>query len=269
VNRCVFINLDEAAERRSQIEASFGRTVRAGWSLERFPALGPPQVSDVPGSLSPAEKGCFASHSSVIAARLDDDDHLFVAEDDAVFSPQTFALVDQLFANQTWDVIFTDAALCDLALMLQLARQRDAMVARGEYNSIDLKGRSFFGATAYAVRGSSKRRLHAALAARTSLDLPYDLALRDLCHEGALRMAVCFPFVTTVAAQADASQIQGGEHAVFDQTLNAFRRLMYVARDLDICRRDAADLGARCDGPSRMVGTVFAAMASAAFPLDR
>lgn len=269
MKRCVFINLDSATDRRRQIEDSFARTTPAGWSLERFAALAPHDVSDVPGSLTPAEKACFASHRQAIGAHLDDDDHLFVAEDDAVFSPQTFALVDQLLARQSWDVFFTDVALCDLGLMVLLAKRRDEMIARGEYMTIDLRERSFFGATAYVVGGGAKRALHAALTAQTELNQPYDLMLRDLCRRGAMRMAACFPFVTTVAEHADTSQIQGVEHAFFDQTLNAYRRLMYADRDLETCRRDAERLAARSGEVSSMVGTIFAAIASPSFQLDR
>jgi hypothetical protein len=267
--RCRFINLDAATDRRRQLEASFARTLPAGWSLERFAALGPEDVRDVPGSLTPVEKACFASHRAAIGAALDDDDHLFIAEDDAVFSPQTFALVDQLLARQDWDVLFTDVALCDLGLMAHLAKRREGMAARGEYSCVDLRGRSFFGATAYVVSGRSKRALHAALGGSAELNQPYDLALRDLCHSGALKMAACFPFATTLGAQADASQIQGTEHAVFDRTLNAYRRLMYADRDLAACREDTARLAAGCDEVSAMVGTIFAAIVSPAFEIDR
>lgn len=267
--RCLFINLDAATDRRRGVEESFARTLQAGWTLERFAALGPSDLRDAPGTLTPAEKACFASHRAAIGSGLDDDDPLFIAEDDAVFSPQAFALVDQLLARHDWDVLFTDVALCDLAMMVHLAKRRDGMVARGEYSCVDLRGRSFFGATAYVVNGRSKRALHTALGANAELNQPYDLALRDLCHSGQLKMAACFPFATTLGPQGDASQIQGTEHAVFDRTLNAYRRLMYADRDLAACRQNIAGLEAGCDETSRMVGAVFAAIVSPAFQIDR
>jgi glycosyl transferase family 25 len=267
---CVFINLPAAAERRTGLEASFAGAQACGWTLHRFEALGPSQVASVGGALTPSEKACFASHRTALGRHLGDDDPILIVEDDAVFSPQTFGVLDAMLAQAgDWDVLYTDAALCDFNLMVHLANRRDAMAARGEYQAIDLRGRSFFGATAYAVRGAAKARLHAALAAAEALNQPYDLFLRDLINTGALKAAVCFPFLTTLAPQADASQIQAKETAVFDATLNAYRRLMYVARDLDRCRTDAQRLAAHTNEASRLVGSVFATIVSPEFPLER
>ena len=271
MTRCVFINLAAAAERRGAVEASFAAAAPAGWSLERFEALTPSDVAAVPGGLKPAEKACFASHRAALAADLDSAGHLMIAEDDVVFSPRTFAALDQLLAQAPdWDVLFTDVAFCDLALMVHLARRRDPMAAAGEQMILNLRGRAWNGATAYLVRGSAKARLHAALAAATAMDRPYDLFLRDLCEAGELKAGVCFPFLTTVSAAADASQIQSGPDVVFDQTLSAFRRLMFVERDLDQCRADTQRLRTLSGGEAAdMVGTVFATLVSPAFPLDR
>jgi GR25 family glycosyltransferase involved in LPS biosynthesis len=268
---CVFINLPAAEDRRGSVEGSFAAAQTADWRLERFEALAPPDVAGIPGALRPAEKACFASHRAALGGCLQDEDPVLIVEDDAVFSPQTFGVLDGLLARGgDWDLIFTDAALCDFNLMVHLASRRDGMTARGEYLPVDLMGRSYFGATAYAVRGSSKRRLHAALAEAVTLDRPYDLFLRDLIHSGEFKAAVAFPFLTSLSPQADGSQIQGGEARVFDTTLNAYRRLMYVARDLDQCRADAERLcAANGDEASRMVGDVFATIVSPAFPLDR
>ena len=267
---CVYINLDAAERRRRAVEASFARAAPQGWSLQRFAALAPADVADLPGRLSDAEKGCFASHRAALGKALDDEADLFVAEDDIVFSRQAFGVVGGFLGRGgDWDVLLADVALCDLSLMIHLARARDGMVGRGEYTLVDLARRSWFGATAYAVRGASKRKLHDLLSADSALDQPYDLKLRELGQAGAIRIAACFPFVTTVAAEADRSQIQQAPHAFFDQTLNAYRRLMYVERDLDQCRRDNARLRAQCDEPSALVGDIFAAMVTPAFPLDR
>ena len=84
-----------------------------------------------------------------------------IVEDDAVFSApglqgrSTSSSWPQHGASRT--SCFTDAALCDFNLMIHLASLRDRMIARGEFDCRStLAGRSFFGATAYAVRGASK-----------------------------------------------------------------------------------------------------------------
>ncbi len=266
---CVFINLPAAIARRASVEASFAAAQSGGWALQRFEALGPADVAAIGGGLTPTEKACFASHRAALALHLEGDDPVLIVEDDAVFAPQAFTVLDGMLAQAgDWDILYTDAALCDFNLMVHLASRRDSMAGRGEFLPVDLKGRSFFGATAYAIRGAAKARLHAALTA-DEISQPYDLFLRDLIHKGEFKAAVCFPFLTSLAPQADASQIQGGDTAVFDATLNAYRRLMYVDRDLGQCRADAQRLGAHSDEAARLVGGVFAAIVSPAFPLDR
>lgn len=267
---CVYINLAAAQDRRRSVEASFAEAQTGGWMLQRFEALGPSDGAALPGTLFDAEKACFASHRAALGQHLEGDEPVLIVEDDAVFSPQAFGVLDGMLAQAgDWDILYTDAALCDFNLMVQLASRRDGMVEGGQYLAVDLAGRSFFGATAYAVRGAAKARLHAALATAEALDQPYDLFLRDLIHSSAFKAAVCFPFLTTLSALADGSQIQSGDSAVFDATLNAYRRLMYVDRDLDRCRADGLRLAAHADEAQRLVGGVFAAIVSPAFPLDR
>jgi GR25 family glycosyltransferase involved in LPS biosynthesis len=268
---CVFINLPAATARRASVEASFTAANTEGWYLRRFGALGPDNVADLSGTLKPAEKACFASHRAALGACLGDEEHALIVEDDAVFAPQAFGVVDALFAqNPGWDVIYTDVAICDLSLMVHLANRRDAMVGQSEFLTIDLAGRSYAGAAAYAVRGSAKQRLHAALSVSSRLDQPIDLFLRDLAHGPDFKIGVSFPFLTAPAGLADAgSQIQGEEVALFDATFNAYRRLMFVERNMDQCRADSERLSAHTDETARLVGGVFAAIVSPAFPLDR
>lgn len=271
VRSCTFINLATAHERRAAVEASFAAASPSGWALERFEALTPADISETPGTLKPAEKACFASHRAALGRHLADDEPVLLAEDDVVFSSKAFGVLDMFLERAPhWDVIFTDIALFDLGLMVQLARRRDEMVRRGEFQVTDIGARSVAGATSYVVRGEAKARLHAELSAAEALDQPYDLFLRDLGRAGKLKMGVCFPYLTTVSPLADRSQIQAGSDLVFDETLSAFRRLMFVERDLEQCRRDAARLrAAHGDEVSEMVGTVFGTLVSPAFPLDR
>jgi GR25 family glycosyltransferase involved in LPS biosynthesis len=268
---CVFINLPAAAQRRASVEAAFAQAAHEGWALQRFEALGPEQVAQAPGSLSAAEKGCFASHRAVLAQHLEDEALLFVVEDDAVFSPGAFAVVDAMLARaQDWDLMFTDVAICDIALMVHLARLRDGLVARGEHLAVQLSRRLFYAATAYVVRGPAKRALHALLAEATELDRPYDLYLRDLSQAGRLKLGACFPFVTTLAPEAEESQIQGDDARLLGRTLNAYRRLMYEGRDLAACRAAIAPLRAAVSTePSRLVGELFSIISAPDFPLER
>jgi GR25 family glycosyltransferase involved in LPS biosynthesis len=240
---CVFINLPAATTRRAGVEASFAAAPTGDWALQRFVALGPNDVLDIPGSISPTEKACFASHRAALAETLGDQDHLMIVEDDAVFSPQTFTVIDGLLdAFPKWDVIYLDLSIGDFGLLAVMASRRDAMVAEGRYDILDLAKVSHAAMSAYVVRGSAKRKVHAELNAAVELDTPVDLYLRDSGHAGHIASGGVFPFLTTISSQAEISQIQVVGSAVFDPSMNAFRRLMFVARDDEGIRAEVGRL---------------------------
>jgi GR25 family glycosyltransferase involved in LPS biosynthesis len=269
---CVFINLPAASARRASVEASFGAAGAIGWTLRRFEALGPADVTEVTGVLTPREKACFASHRAALASSLDDDGPILIVEDDSLFAPGAFTVLDALLAlTPAWDLVYTDVALTDLALMIELARRRDVMAGRGEVMALDLAGRPYAGAGAYAVSGPAKRRLHDALSRTEMLDRPIDLLLRDLAASGEFRAATAFPFLTAPAPLADqGSQIQTGEAAAFDAAFNIFRRAMWRGRDAQQSAQDLAWLQAQAGGHTeRLVGGLFAAFAAPGFPLYR
>jgi GR25 family glycosyltransferase involved in LPS biosynthesis len=266
---CVFINLAEAAERRVAFEADFAAARPEGWTLARFEAYGAQAVEALPGALKPAEKGCFASHRAALAAHAAGPDPVLVAEDDVRFASGALGIVDAMLAASDWDILFTDVGLCDLPQMVQLAGRRAALAQQGQFLLLDLRGRRYFGATAYAVRGASKPKVLAALEAAEALDQPYDLFLRDLARTGALKAAVCFPFLSTPAATADRSQIQTDQTAPFDRAMTAYRRLMFLHPDLDAGRRDIAALRDAFVTPeAALVGEIFSVLASPGFPLE-
>jgi GR25 family glycosyltransferase involved in LPS biosynthesis len=259
--RAVYINLDRAKERRAEIEASFARVPHAGWTLERLPAATAAEMVTTPGSLSPAQKGCFESHRRLLASALDDEAPLFVLEDDTAFSALTFPVIGELLRRPAdWDILFTDVNIADGGFALQLAARRDDMVQARQFVATPLTGRKFSASGAYVVRGASKRRLHALITEADALDTPYDLFLRELCDGGRLKVGACFPFVTMPTAQAERSQILTEEIDAAHQALTAFRRLMFVERDLEACRRADAALRAQCSEVQLMVGTILSTL---------
>jgi GR25 family glycosyltransferase involved in LPS biosynthesis len=266
--RCFYINLDAAERRRSDLEASFRASAPSGWDLIRFPAHGPHEAVGLPGAQSAPAKACWLSHRAAIAATLGDVEDVFVVEDDTVFSPQAFRMIGQfLAAAPTLDIIFTDVVVTDPARMLALAKRRQALAAAGNYALQDLAETGFAAASAYVVRGTSKRRVLELLDAFTAYDVPYDVALRQLVHGQRLRAAVAFPFLTTVSAAANQSSIQPATLQFRDATLNALRRLMFVGRDMDAMRKEIGDLtAAHGDEGAALVGAVIAAMVSDSFP---
>lgn len=263
--RIHYINLDGALERRAALEANVA-AVAPGAELVRFPAVTAEEAAGTPGPLTPNEKGCFRSHRELLASR-DPGETILVLEDDARVSRLALPALNTTLAatGDAWDVIFTDVAIGDCDLMAELIRRRRKARA-GQFGLLDLRPLHFSGTTAYAVRGGFREELNRLLARYAELNTPYDLAMRALIQEGAVRGACLFPFVTTLADIAVDSQVQTSAKAVKDLPLNLFRRLMWVDRDVEECLALAKALDAlMCDDEARIGGAVFAALSSSAF----
>jgi GR25 family glycosyltransferase involved in LPS biosynthesis len=272
--QCFYINLEGASARREQIERSFQQHRAPHWSLHRFPALDPQYVRQhgILGRIRDNEKACFASHRELVRATLHDEHPILVLEDDAVFCARTFTTLEQLLqsdAGGPCDITFTDVLLSDIWWMLELARvrydwdQRHRDRPHPEFLYIDLARANFCAATAYVVHGPSKSRLVRWLDSAAPMDIPYDLYIRKLVHEGHLKARCVFPFLTTLSPAATASQLQLPHDAAPSFVWNTFRRLMWLGRDLRAERAALARLSAElCDEEFLAVGTVVAAMMS-------
>lgn len=258
--RAVYINLDTAAERRALLEASFARVPQAGWELARFPAVTAAEAAAAPGAILPTEKACFESHRRVIAQSLADDRPLFVLEDDVAFSQIVFPFLSAVADHPgDWDLLFTDVALIQAGHMMRIARQREELARESEVSILPLRGVYFASAAAYLVRASSKAKLHGLLQEPRALDLPYDIYLQELSASGRLNVSACAPFLTTLAPVSGQSQIK--EHPLLQhRAMDAFRRLMFVERDMAACNREAAGLRAEAPEPARLLGDILGAL---------
>lgn len=264
---CVYINLERAVERRRALESSFERCSGSRWRLYRFQALDADYVrrNSIPGALRDAEKACFLSHRRVIESSLGSSDSLLVLEDDAVLGSHTAQQLEELVSRDAaaWDLAFTDFIVPDLAWMAGLFKLRKRLA--GEIKLLDLSALPFAGSTAYVVNGRSKARLAGLLAEASSLDVPYDLYLRDLVYKKQLVACGFFPFITSLSAVAHQSDIQP-ERKTETLVWDAFRKLSWADRDLEQQRpllRTIADTF--CDEESAAFGTLVAAMTSRAF----
>lgn len=268
---CVFINLDSATDRRRSVEASFARARPAGWSLTRFAARTPDHPATPAGSTTPAERACFASHRDALVSQLDIPGPTMIVEDDTVFSTGAFeGINDILAAAPQWDVVFTDVGFIDMNLMTWLAHERPALMAAGGCRVVNLKPHRWFAAAAYVITEPAKAKLADILTNIDTVDLPYDLVLERLANEGHMTMGACFPFLTTLAEHGDRSQIQSTEHLNFDLVRNAYRRLMFIERDMDACRAEGERLKAQTAEDAQLFGGLFAAMSTpGVYPIDR
>ncbi|WP_421936317.1 glycosyltransferase family 25 protein [Phenylobacterium sp.] len=265
--KCHYINLDTATARRANLEAAFRAVNPAGWELVRIAASGPDAAAGVQGAITATEKACWLSHRRAIEAALGDDEPVVIVEDDVRFSPRTFPILAALAtADSEWDLLYSDVILTEISSMVTYARDWPQLARAGNFRMQDLATLPFVGAAGYVVRGGSKRRVLEALDS-LPFDRAYDVALRDLIHQGVLQGRACFPFLTAPSVDADASTIQPSQLQFRDAAINAFRRLMFVDRDLEASRRDVAALEAAHGDPAATVlGGVLGALVSSKMP---
>ncbi|WP_374468311.1 hypothetical protein [Phenylobacterium sp.] len=260
------INRDGAAERRRNVEASFAATAPPGWELVRVAAREGAEPAAEAGGLTPAERACRLSHLDALAMAGPED--VLIVEDDTRFSPKVFAVATgMLAAAPDCDLLFTELMPTDVRLLADLARQWPALTRKGDFLMQSLARTGFIGASAYLVRGGAAAKIAAALAAPELAAVPYDIALGKLAQSGTIQARFAFPFLTAPSEDADRSQIQGADADLRQATLHAFRRLMFVDRDLAGSRAEMARLtAAHGDEGAKLMGAVFAALISEAFP---
>ena len=232
--RCVYINLDRDIARLNTIEQSFAAANAENWALERFPAVDIKYVVDhaIPGRIAPAEKGCFLSHKHIMMQNKDCPESIFITEDDAVFSPNTHRIIEDLLKKiegaAEWDLLFTDIGIPAIGVMADMLKMTQDVFNKGTIELVNLAQLSaFFGSTAYVINHRSIPKI-LKLMGDGALDLPYDLFLRSMIHKGMINAYVTVPFITTVSDDGLSSSIQGSEHAKTDLVWNLFRKMVWL-----------------------------------------
>ena len=221
--------------RKHALESNFQANKALGWSLRRVDALAANAVAHQPPScLRDPEKACFLSHIKAIETAKLSAGHVMIAEDDIQFGARSLAAIDAALARapaDSWDIIFTDIWVTSTHAMLDLLLLRRRVCGDAAPRLINLGRMPFVGATAYIVNANSRDKILYLLPRGDPLEIPYDVYLQQLIHNNRLRGFVTFPFATTLSSNAETSQIE--EAPSRDKTaMNAFRRLMWLERDI-------------------------------------
>ena len=226
--RSYYINLDDASERRSALEASFARHAPAGLALTRVPAIDARHgaAPAMPGTIRSAEIACFLSHRKALEVALASEGDALILEDDALLGPSTFPQLSRAKAMQddTVDIVFIGSAICDFSTLSLLLLLRRTMLQRGETTGIDAAGVFFAGADAYVVKQRAKPKLLGLIHGLRVLDQPYDLQLRSWINQQQIKAVIVFPYLSSLSPQADISQNANTNTAVL--AWNAMRRIM-------------------------------------------
>jgi GR25 family glycosyltransferase involved in LPS biosynthesis len=272
---CFYINLDSQVDRREFIEGMFANYKKSTWNLIRERAIGKSDIefSGVPGSLSFSEKACYLSHLGILEKKINANSPFMVLEDDVIFGQDTCDVIEnslsQLGNGVDWDLIFTDIGVSHPVSIIELIFTHKGLMKRKMRQLINLEKLDFFGSTSYIVNHKSTNKLLSLLTQSDDLNVPYDLLLRQLIHEGKLKSYVIFPFVTSISIYADKSQIQTDLSSSSDLVWNSFRRLIWGEYDAEKMKAALTYLDEKiADDNSRNFSIILSALISNKFRLE-
>lgn len=228
-----YINLAHQAARRQALEENFRAVNAKGWRLTRIEAVTAGEMAGrFAGRIGDGEKACFHSHIKALTLALQTPGPALIAEDDIQFGRRSFETIEQTLAKipaTAWDIIFTDVSITNIHAMTDLLLMRRQAV-EGAFGLVNLARMPFAGSAGYIVNDHAKEKLLALISDPGPLDFPYDIFLQRAIADGKLRGFVTFPFATTLAAEADNSTLR--HPASHETAMNAFRRLMWLERDV-------------------------------------
>lgn len=256
----LYINLDRATGRREAIERSIASSHFSDrWSFFRYAAVAADsdRVRNAPGRISDSYKGNFLSHRHCLQLSLKSDAHLFVAEDDAMFCPQTGPLLENIvdtLPEDSWDILRTEITLLSATDIPKFYKMCMSEEGGQKIRLLDLSGfmSPYSGASTYVVNRKSKLKfVHAidqALERRNGhYDFPFDSYLADMVRHSVLRGFVTVPFLTAPSFDEDESQAPqmfAGKPLSEDETVRRFNK---VHRELQTAFRRLVWVGFRPD----------------------
>lgn len=202
-----YINLDDSADRRAEIEAELDRYgLRDRYqrvAATKGNALGFPNPR-----LSPSEVGCFTSHYLALKNNGSAARHLHILEDDAVlcgFTGHTLRWAIESGVIDQFDILFTDTFVTPLNGEYQYCKALyDRSVERGPSGGVTAVRsqivKHIAGMNSYLVNRASIGKLISIYERELGAGArhPIDLAVRVLSERGDLRTGALFPFTTSV-----------------------------------------------------------------------
>lgn len=234
--KVVYINLDAAKSRRTDIEKNFSKLNSQDWVLERFQAINnfSEEVKKIKTNISNSEKACALSHINCIKKNLSSKDLVLVVEDDTEIGVETHNILINFlnFLKKDridWDILYTDLIIPDVHDMIRLVKYRHDLKQKKQLTLLDLtKINSFAGLSAYIINPSSSKKINDLIINNQKVfDTPIDIYVRELIHQKKIKGLSIFPFITTVSRNSINSQIQSQEHALTEYCWSLFRMLIW------------------------------------------
>jgi hypothetical protein len=236
----LYINLDRAVERRSAIERQLA-ALDLPYPVRRWPAVDGSAQKERPPNLTPSQHGCWLSHLSAIENSIENDDHLYVVEDDALLSdglvdlPSVVQAIESASAGD-WDLLYLDATVVEVEDMCSMFEWTER-ARRDQQLGFVRVPRSFtlYGLLSYVVNARRKRSVCHFLREHIGRGKPIDSITAHGIQQGALKAYVTVPLLTCGSELARSSQIETADDGRNLAWL-LFRRLCFVQRDTESLR---------------------------------
>lgn len=235
---CHYINLEKDVVKNDELRNLFKKNAPDNWVLKRFNAIDKKYVEDnnIQGLISNGAKGCYLSHLLLMSENINSRNPLLILEDDVIFSKNTFLIIEKLINsindNIEWDLIHTDICVPTPGAMMDFYLQKKSM-NKGQISLIDLSDKIYASTAAYIINHKSIAKIHRLLSEQYTLDIPIDIYLRKLTHNGLIKSFVSLPFITTLAKTSSESNIQLNEHAYTELIWHTYRKFIWLEADQD------------------------------------
>jgi GR25 family glycosyltransferase involved in LPS biosynthesis len=245
-----YINLDRRPDRRAQIEAELARYGLSD-TYRRFRAVEGNGLRLSNPHIKEGEMGCFASHYMVLKENRDQDIHLHLIEDDAIFAPTTAqtinGIINQgLFAD--YDIIYTDVLIPLLNDAYKsykgfydatVKRDSAGRISKAVFTVINLKDQLFGSTSSYLVNKNSIKKVHDLYEQEITNEprKSIDLFIRRMSNEEALKVGCIFPFVTSVRLDHIVeTDIVRPYHEMSALATHLARYSFFIGADFDLCQ---------------------------------
>ena len=234
-----FLNLERNETRRSALAqhlAGVGATDR----YQRFDAVDGRAVAQrYPTQLDPGNLGLWLSHLKLLDSQRQTGVHLHVIEDDTILAGHAVEQFDRLLMHADaqpggWDLIFTDTLVAadNIELFCLLSHIIEEFQQTGSHVLVDLHSIAFACTSSFFLNRQSIDKYTSLISDQWRLGVPIDLFIRDLVNRSLLKAYLTVPFLTSISATSQQSDI-AGDVSRSVAVGNAYRRAFFQDADLE------------------------------------
>lgn len=234
--RGVFINLPENERRRTALLSNLSAAGISTW-YAHFPATdGRTAAASVSTKLSPGALGLWLTHEKIAEKFGDGSEHLHILEDDVVVAGEAKSLLPMALQNADqnlgdWDLIFTETFV-PFELFETYRKMMQTFDAKRRFSYLDLASCYASCMTSFFLNRKSIGKYASLIKGKWTAGLPIDLYVRRLLRTKELRAFVTVPFLTSISAENNQSDIRGPLDAS-RQVCDVFRRGFFVDADVN------------------------------------